>query len=78
MSLFKKLFGKKKKEPALSASESILKLQETESLLLKKQKNLEEKIAEEQETAKQNASKNKRGNENSLHFNRFLSRKFYF
>ena len=59
MSYFKNLFGNKKEEPA-SASESIQKLHNTESLILKKQEYLEEKVSEELEIAKKNASTNKK------------------
>lgn len=62
MSFFKRLFGYgKKEEKTPSTSESIQKLQETEKVLEKKQELLEEKIAEEQEIAKNNVKTNKRG-----------------
>lgn len=61
MSFFKNLFGGKKEPPAPTTSESIQKLRDTESMLLKKQEFLESKVAEEQEIAKKNASTNKRG-----------------
>ena len=60
MSFFKNLFGGKKEEPAPSTSESIQKLRDTENLLFKKQENLEQKVLEEHELAKKNASTNKR------------------
>jgi len=60
MSFFKNLFGGKKAEPAPSTSDSILKLRETENLLLKKQEYLEQKLEEELQIAKANASTNKR------------------
>lgn len=61
MSFFKSLFGGKKEEAAPSTSESIQKLRDTESLLLKKQELLEQKVNEEHDLAKKNASTNKRG-----------------
>lgn len=60
MSMFKKMFGKKKSKKVSTASESIQKLLETENLLLRKREMLEEQIAEEQENAKKNATTNKR------------------
>lgn len=62
MSFFKNLFGAKKQEPAPSTSESIQKLRDTENMLLKKQEFLEQKVEQELEIAKKNASTNKRGN----------------
>jgi hypothetical protein len=61
MSFFKNLFGGKKEPPAPSTSESIQKLRDTENMLLKKQEFLEQKVMDEQEIAKKNASTNKRG-----------------
>lgn len=61
MSFFKNLFGAKKEAPAPSTSESIQKLRDTENMLLKKQEFLEQKVSEEQDLAKKNASTNKRG-----------------
>lgn len=60
MSFFKKLFGGKKKEKAVSAIDSIQKIEETEGLLKKKQEFIEQKIAEEQELAQKNVKTNKR------------------
>lgn len=60
MSFFGKMFGGKK-EQAPSTGEAIQKLRETENMLIKKQEFLESKIEEELNTAKKNASKNKRG-----------------
>lgn len=62
MAFFKKIFGGGKEEKkVLSTEESIQKLYETENMLVKKQEHLEDKIAEEQEIAKQNVKSNKRG-----------------
>lgn len=61
MSFFKNLFGGKKPEAAPSTSESIQKLRDTENMLLKKQEFLEQKVEQEHELAKKNASTNKRG-----------------
>lgn len=63
MSFFKNLFGAKKQEAAPSTSESIQKLRDTENMLLKKQEFLEQKVEQELELAKKNASANKRGND---------------
>jgi charged multivesicular body protein 4 len=63
MSFFKNLFGAKKAEPAPSTSESIQKLRDTENMLLKKQEFLEQKVEQELDLAKKNASTNKRGND---------------
>jgi hypothetical protein len=60
MSFLKKVFGGKKKE-APSTTNSIQNVLQTEELLIKKQEVLEEKIQQEHEIARQNASKNKRG-----------------
>lgn len=60
MSFFGKMFGGKK-EVAPSTGEAIQKLRETENMLIKKQEFLESKIEEELNTARKNASKNKRG-----------------
>lgn len=60
MSFFKNLFGAKKPEPAPSTSESIQKLRDTENMLLKKQEFLEQKVEQELDLAKKNASANKR------------------
>lgn len=46
---------------APSTGEAIQKLRETENMLIKKQEFLESKIEEELNTARKNASKNKRG-----------------
>lgn len=61
MSFFKNLFGGKKAEPAPSTSESIQKLRDTENMLFKKQEFLEQKLEQELQIAKTNASSNKRG-----------------
>jgi charged multivesicular body protein 4A/B len=60
MSFFKKLFGGGKKKDDISAITSIQKLEETESLLKKKQEFIETKIKEELEVAQLNAKTNKR------------------
>lgn len=60
MSFFGKMFGGKK-EQAPTTGEAIQKLRETENMLIKKQEFLESKIEEELNTARKNASKNKRG-----------------
>lgn len=52
---------KGKKEVAPTTGEAIQKLRETENLLIKKQEFLESKVEEELATARENASKNKRG-----------------
>lgn len=44
MSVFGKLFGGKKEQPALSTQDALQKLQETEDMLLKKNDFLESKI----------------------------------
>lgn len=54
------MFGGKK-EVAPTTGEAIQKLRETENMLIKKQEFLESKIEEELNTARKNASKNKRG-----------------
>jgi len=59
MSFFGKMFGGKK-EVAPTTGEAIQKLRETENMLIKKQEFLESKIEEELNTARKNASKNKR------------------
>lgn len=59
MSFFKNIFGKKE-PPAPSTSESIQKLRDTENMLIKKQEFLEQKVEQEHELAKKNASTNKR------------------
>lgn len=61
MSFFKNMFGGKKAEAAPTTSESIQKLRDTESMLIKKQDFLEQKLAEELKIAKENATSNKRG-----------------
>jgi hypothetical protein len=63
MSFFKNIFGKKE-PPAPSTSESIQKLRDTENMLLKKQEFLEQKVEQEHELAKKNASTNKRSESN--------------
>lgn len=60
MSFFGKVFGGKK-ETTMTTAEAIQNLRETENMLIKKQEFLEHKIEEEFQTAKKNASKNKRG-----------------
>lgn len=67
MSFFKNFFGGKKQEAAPSTSESIQKLRDTENMLLKKQEFLEQKVEQELEIAKKNASSNKRGKKNLSH-----------
>lgn len=59
MSFFGKLFGGKKEEPTTTA-QAIQELRGTEEMLTKKQEFLEKKIELEIDTAKKNASKNKR------------------
>lgn len=66
MSFFGKMFGGKK-EMAPTTGEAIQKLRETENMLIKKQEFLESKIEEELNTARKNASKNKRGKCPILH-----------
>lgn len=60
MSFFGKLFGGKKEEQ-MTTGQAIQQLRETEEMLTKKQEFLEKKIELEVDTAKKNASKNKRG-----------------
>lgn len=60
MSFLKKVFGGKKEKAAPTTTASIQNIQETEDLLKKKQEVLEEKINHEHDTARQNASTNKR------------------
>ena len=55
------LFGKKKNDKPPTTQEAIQKLLEVEDLLQKKSEHLEEKIQEQVEIAKLNASKNKKG-----------------
>lgn len=62
MSAFAKIFGFKKEEKAITSGEAIQKLRETEEMLTKKQNFLEKKIEMELTTARQNGTKNKRGN----------------
>jgi len=59
MSFFGKLFGGKKEEQ-MTTGQAIQQLRETEEMLTKKQEFLEKKIELEVDTAKKNASKNKR------------------
>lgn len=66
MSFFSKIFSSKKAEPTPTTSESIQKLRDTENMLLKKQEFLEQKLEQELEIAKKNASTNKRGNSSVL------------
>jgi hypothetical protein len=61
MSFFKNLFGGKKADTGPSASETIQKLRDTETMLLKKQDFLEGKVEAEMKIAKENAQTNKRG-----------------
>lgn len=61
MSIFGKLFGGGKNERAPTAGEAIQKLRDTEEMLIKKQDFLEKKIQQEITIAKQNGTKNKRG-----------------
>lgn len=61
MSFFTKMFSSKKAEPVVTTSESIQKLRDTENMLLKKQEFLEQKLEQELDIAKKNASTNKRG-----------------
>ncbi|XP_026546192.1 transmembrane 9 superfamily member 1 [Notechis scutatus] len=60
MSGFGKLFGKGKKAKAPTPQEAIQKLHETETILVKKQEFLEEKIQQELQSAKKHGTKNKR------------------
>ncbi|CAO1346859.1 unnamed protein product [Diamesa serratosioi] len=60
MSFFTKMFSSKKAEPVVTTSESIQKLRDTENMLLKKQEFLEQKLEQELDIAKKNASTNKR------------------
>jgi hypothetical protein len=55
------MFSSKKEEKAPSTTDSIQKLRETENMLLKKQEFLEQKLEQELDIAKKNASTNKRG-----------------
>lgn len=61
MSFIKNLFSRSKSTPAPTTTESIIKLRETEELLMKKLEFLEEKLEAELKVAKENASSNKRG-----------------
>lgn len=61
MSFIKNLFSRSKSTPASTTTESIIKLRETEELLMKKQEFLEEKLEAELKVAKANVSSNKRG-----------------
>lgn len=74
MSFFKNMFGGKKAEAAPTTSESIQKLRDTESMLVKKQDFLEQKLAEELKIAKENATSNKRGKaiKNLIKFQTFI------
>ncbi|KAG8141005.1 hypothetical protein E2320_003630 [Naja naja] len=60
MSGLGKLFGKGKKAKAPTPQEAIQKLHETETILVKKQEFLEEKIQQELQSAKKHGTKNKR------------------
>ena len=61
MSIFGKIFGGGKNEKAPTTGEAIQKLRDTEEMLIKKQDFLEKKIQSEISIAKQNGTKNKRG-----------------
>lgn len=61
MSLFTKMFGGGKGAKPPTTGEAIQKLRETEEMLIKKQDFLEKKIQDELKVAKQNGTKNKRG-----------------
>lgn len=74
MSFFTKIFSSKKAENTPSTSDSIQKLRETENMLLKKHEYLEQKLQQELDIAKANASTNKRGKPNCV----FLIRLFSF
>ncbi|CAJ0955528.1 unnamed protein product, partial [Mesorhabditis belari] len=58
MSMFGRLFGKKKEE--ITAEEAINQLRDTEAILIKKQEYYEQKIDEEIATAKKHGQKNQR------------------
>lgn len=60
MSFLKRVFGAKKKDKVPNTYQSIQDIQKTEDLLHKKQEVLQEKIQHEHETARKNASTNKR------------------
>lgn len=60
MSFFGKIFGGKK-EVSPTTGEAIQKLRETETMLLKKQDFLEQKIVQELQIARKNGTTNKRG-----------------
>uniref|UniRef100_A0AC34R738 Charged multivesicular body protein 4b n=1 Tax=Panagrolaimus sp. JU765 TaxID=591449 RepID=A0AC34R738_9BILA len=58
--MLSRIFGGKKDTAAASPQESIAKLRETEDMLIKKQEFFEKKIKQETDTARANASSNKR------------------
>lgn len=60
---FQKVFGSKKDDNTPTTGRLIQNLRETEILLIKIQEILLDKIAQEIITAKENASKNRKGNE---------------
>jgi charged multivesicular body protein 4 len=60
MTMLGKIFGGKKEAAGPTPQESISKLRETEEMLMKKQEYLEKKIQQETNTARSNASNNKR------------------
>lgn len=60
MSFFGKMFAAKK-ETTMTTGQAVQKLRETEEMLIKKQDFLEKKVEQENEFARKNASKNKRG-----------------
>ena len=61
MSIFQKMFGKSNSKEAPTPQMAIQKLLEIEELMNKRQSVLEKKIEEELKIAKQNGTKNKRG-----------------
>lgn len=60
MSFLSKVFGSRKDDKPLTASEAIQKLRETEEMLVKKQEHLESKIDVEMKIIKKNGMENKR------------------
>lgn len=60
MSVFGKIFGRKKGQAAPTPQEAIQKLREVEEMLVKKSNFLEAKMTQEIATAKKHGTKNKR------------------
>lgn len=66
MSMLRNLFGKANAAPKTTPKDAIVRLREALEMLEKKEKYLMQKIDAELQTAKANASKNKRGEDVSF------------